>query len=147
MSDETKRMLKLCSENDFLDKLEHYVDFHIPKPIKNALKLNCYDSAISLSKFDERSTGEMEMFMRNNFNIKMIPQDEDVADYLGIFKDSQTSFIFLSGQTRLIKTLADACHSLYGEQSLPPATPETQTPEQIRHSAGKLLGKSAVIMR
>lgn len=59
---------------------------------------------------------ELEEFMRNDFDaINMIPQADNIVNYLGTYANCQEKFKLLSGQTRIINSLAMYCRSISSE--------------------------------
>jgi hypothetical protein len=114
--------LTLCSESDFFKELEKYVNFNIPIQIQNILNLNCYCSAVTMSRFNETSIRDIEHFMRNVFNDSMIEVNSSRRAYLGIFENNQSNFMLLSGQKTLLTIISEYCSALYksadGEKSV-----------------------------
>lgn len=133
MSEETLHIhLKMSSDIEFFNALEKSVEIRMPLQLKNILKLNCYDSAVALSRFDDNSVREVEQFMRNGLTATMLKKNESLSDYLGIFSHDQTKFKILSGLKSTIKVISEHCSALYPPQVSDNVLPlPSMSPQQI----------------
>ena len=118
-ADSERKPLKECTGDDFFKSLEEHVDCVIPATVKKLLTVNSYDNAKALSEFDHTSIEEIESFMRHDFNKDMIEDNETIRDYYGVFSKNQQNFKIVSGQSKIIRSLGDACRKLCGIESSP----------------------------
>lgn len=114
---ENPKDLMESTGTEFFTKFEQYAKFKIPSPLKRVLILCSYDRVASLSGFDEKSVAEIEEFVRNIFNKDMIPANESIDDYLGIFSKIQTKYVIMSGEKNLLEKASQICAMVYRDQN------------------------------
>ncbi len=112
-SNDLNEQIKICERKDFFRLLEKFVEFNIPLQLRNVLTLNLCDSAVALSTNILQTIDEIQLFMRNDFDKKMIKPSEKMEDYLGIFVKRQKDFQLLSGQKRMLYVIYERCRTLY----------------------------------
>lgn len=76
--------MKTLKGDELFNHLEISVGFAIPSDIKKILQLTYYNTAITLSKFDNNSMNEIEQFMRDDFDSTMIDDEDQIENYLGL---------------------------------------------------------------
>lgn len=121
--------LKTCSGNDFFELLEKCVKFRIPSQMKKILTVNLCNNALALSGDLPQTIKEIESFMRVGFSVKLLKENDTMADYLGIWEDNQQGFQLMSGQKRMISFLFEYCRELY------PFREETKTTQNVLPTA------------
>lgn len=82
--------------------------------------MNGFNNAFMMSKLVDSKISEIEVFMRNEFASFMLPEGENVHEYLGVYKQCQNKFKFLCGQKTLLEIMRDTCKVYY-----PPVTQTT----------------------
>lgn len=128
--------VRKASPDKFFDALEKVIGFQIPQIIQNILRINCYDSAMAMSKFDQLSIDEMEDFMANDFKNVELPSTEK-ASYLGVYTKNPEKFKFLSGQKRLLQCLIDKCKIL----NEPSGPNDSQTSSEYTSTSQRNIGR------
>lgn len=126
-SNDLNKQIKTCESNDFFDLLETRVEFKIPLQLRNVLSLTLCNSAIALSRNILQTIDEIELFMRNEFDKKMIGPLEKIADYLGIYVKRQKDFQLLSGQKRMLCAIYEHCRKLYNVDDISNESPSNPT--------------------
>lgn len=131
MSDKSTQNLELkkCEGNKFFDILENCVEFKIPTQLKMILNLNLLNNATSLSRGILISINEIEEFMKQKFNKKMLKSNESMAEYLGCWKQNQQKFQLMSGHKRMLTVISEYCRKLY-EHDDESATPAQCVPSE-----------------
>jgi hypothetical protein len=94
------------SGSEFFGILENHLKLKIPVTLKNVLTFNRYDNVSALSTFNEASIKEIQDCMCDVFDINMLDDGENPADYLGRFVKVQKKFTIVSGELRLINIVA-----------------------------------------
>lgn len=118
MSTENRKILLLNAEGEiFFTLLVQFFTLKIPIYMKKILILSGYDNIITLSKLNNEHICEIEEFMQNNFVANMMKENETIEQYLGIYKNSQKNFQFVSGHKVLLRTMSSYCKSEYKESS------------------------------
>lgn len=97
--------------------IEQYFSFNfnnnstnlIPQKLKNIVILQGCDSAVILSKLNNGWMHDLEHFMQTTFEKHMIGCDNEVVDFLGIFKNGQAKFKFLVGEQVILRMISKIC--------------------------------------
>lgn len=98
-----------CSGIVFFNKLEKAIESTVPEVLRNILLVNDIDCASVLSKLNNEFLGNIEKFMKNDFNADMIPEDHCIDDYLGKYRKHQQNFEFSTGQRIIINLMVEGC--------------------------------------
>lgn len=111
--DNSEPELLKASGDQFFRCLEKQLKTSLPQYVINILKMNGFDNAFMMSKLVESKISDIEGFMRNEFASFMLPVDENVNDYLGVYKQCQNKFKFLCGHKTLLEIMRDTCKVHY----------------------------------
>lgn len=103
----------VTSGDEFFLCLETHLNASIPEYVKNILKINGFCTAFMMSKLTEAKIKEIEAFMRDDFADFMIQTPDTMDKYLGVYKNCQKKFKFLSGHKILLEIMRDACQEYY----------------------------------
>lgn len=109
MSSEINESLKKATGREFFSLLEQHMNIKIPNWLINILILNGHDNVLILSKLDDTVINEIEIYMRDDFNMCLVEENKQIEDYLGIYKNSQSNFKFLSGHKLFLDELRRTC--------------------------------------
>lgn len=105
--DTTKELSTQANEkdacNEFWDSIQSTTGLIVPSYIRNILKLNGFNSVMSLRFLDEEDLNEIENFVKSGGMLRILPSDANLNDFYGPFLESRTDFQFLRGHRKVLK--------------------------------------------
>lgn len=92
--------------NKFWEYIESETGSHIPMYIRNLLKLNGFNSAMSIKLLDEEDLKEIENMVQTGAIKNVVPNATDLKEYLGPFNDTAEHFSFLRGYKKMLLSIS-----------------------------------------
>lgn len=92
--------------NVFWATIENETGSQIPQYIRNVLKYNGFNSAMSLKLLEEKDLDEIETIVQSKVFLGLIPSDGNKKEILGPFHDVMDKFIFPRGYRKVLLAIS-----------------------------------------
>lgn len=105
----TSTNLENCIGVEFFSQIESKIRTCIPNSLRLIFEQCDITSAVLFSRLNDNYIANIKEFVRNELAIEMLPENRNLAEYLGTYRDCQNKFRFSTGQKMMIKMITEVC--------------------------------------